>query len=1166
MSKTATNDRSAGSFLLTGKEDIRLWAPMLKVMKLLSFLLFIVCMTVAARPKAQTVSLSIKDAPMAEVFTAIKKQTGFEVAGNLMALKKARPVTVSVKDMPLETFLQLLFRDQPLTFRLDGQNIFLLEKPGGSPVNNKQGIEAEDLPPPTTDISGRILSAATGEAVASASILVKGQKSGTSSDRLGKFSLSGLTDNVVLEISSIGFKPVAIPLGKLLALENGKTLSIDKTIVRKTGSEFTFFLLAADVEMDETVVTAYGKTTRRLATGNIATIKGEEIQRQPVMGVLQALVGRVPGMVVSPSSGNAAAPVSVTIRGRNTINQYSVGDPLYVIDGVPFTFLNASKQTELLDVSTGIVQGGLTNTNGENPLFSINPADIERIEVFKDADATAIYGSRGANGVILITTKRAKAGPPRLDISVNYGLKFNQRYPKLLNTQEYLAIRKEALRNDGIIPDKFNAPDLVVWDSTKFTDWQRELIGTGNTLNVNVGIGGGNSQSSYSLSAAYVSQQEIMNNGGKNIRGNVNMNFNHSGLNQKFKLRLGNTISLTDSRAYALGNITALPPNAPDIYTEKGEFNFVPYRGQQTSIFPFSGLKVPSDSRTINLRSNMNVSYEILNGLIVSTLAGFNFSSNENIRITPGISQDTFYKTNPGAFYGRSANKGFSLEPQIAYATTIGKGRLQVQLIGTYNSLTTRGETIEGRNFANDALMKSYNNAGTRLISEGYKEYKYVSGAGILNYNWNNKYIVNLNLKRDGSSRFGPGKQFGNFYSVGASWIASEEGWLKDRLPSWLDFIKFRGSYGITGSDVGKDYEYLSRWGTASVLYSPLPLFKYNGMDAFHVLRPLAQDFHWESTRKSEISTSLAFFDYLFTLDISTYRNVSSDQLTEIPTPTYTGFDNTVTNWQAKVANTGLEINLEAKFIQKKDMSLSMRAGYSRNRNRLLDFPNLAQSHYKSSLKIGYPVNVEYLLKYTGIDPLTGSYTFEDLNKDGTINSGAGAIPSTYNDDRYIIMSRTRKYDLNGGLVFSYKGLMVTAGFEYVNTLQEDPYLSAVVGGMFNISLPSEISEKHWKNPGDQAKYPRYTTTPTGINKSPFNKSDGKYVNGSFFRMNSLAISYSLPQNWCKKVGMNNASFSIQTSNIFYITPYEGLDPEIKSGVYSTPIPRTIESSLRFSF
>lgn len=1133
-------------------------------MKLLSLLLFIAGMAVSAAPKAQTVSLSLKEAPILDVFTAIKKQTGFEVAGNLSVLKKTHPVTVSVKDMPLEEFLNLLFRDQPVTYRLDGQNIFLLEKPENG---NQPAKQFEGPPLPITDISGKLISATTGEAIVSASIQVKGERAGTSSDRFGRFTLKNIPDNTTLIISSIGFQSVEIAIEKLKALTDRGSITLGKSKVLKIGTEYTFFLGISDLVLDETVVTAYGRTTKRLATGNISTVKGEDIQRQPVMTVLEALVGRVPGMVVTQTSGNGAAPVNVLIRGRNTINYAVPTDPLYVIDGVPLTFLNTSLSTEFLTKSPGAVQAGLTGTDGENPLLSLNPNDIDRIDVLKDADATAIYGSRGANGVILITTKRAKGGPPRFEIGVANGIKFNRRYPTLLNTQEYLAMRREALQNDGIAADIYSAPDLVLWDTTKYTDWQREMIGVGNMLSVNLGLGGGTAQTSYSLSAGYGTQKELLNNGGKNNRVSLRTSVNHSGLNQKFKLSFGNAIATTDVKAYGLGELTRIPPppNAPDIYTEKGDFNFVPYRGRTVSIFPFSALKSPSESKTFSLSSYLNISYQLMKGLVISANGGFNFFNNQNRAINPSAARDTIYTTFPGAYYGRSTQSDFSVEPQLAYSTVVGRGNVSFQVVGTFNSKTARAETIEARGFSNDALMKSYNNATTKTITEGYKQYRYVSAAAILRYVWDNKYIINLNAKRDGSSRFGPGKQFGNFASAGAAWIFSDEQWMKRLLPTWVSMIKFRGSVGTTGSDNARDYEYLSRWGTATADLSRNQLFKYNGMDAYHVLNPLNQEFQWESTWKSEAAVSLAFFDNRYILNIATYRNVASNQLTNIPTAWYTGFDGTITNLAAKIANTGIEIDLTAKVIENKDFNLSINFNISRNKNRLIDFPGLENSQYRSRLKIGQPTTVEYLFRYTGIDPLTGAYAFEDYNKDGVI-SQSGVLPTLPNDDRYIVVDRAEKYEGSIGLNLSYRNFSCYATFDFKNWLREDPYLSAIIGGMNNLSLPAGILNNHWRNPGDLAKYPRFTTVGTNVNNTNLARSDAKYVNGSFLRMNNLSISYRFPQIWCKRIGMKDAAVSINTQNLFSISPYKGLSPELQSAVYATPIPATIATNLRFNF
>lgn len=1130
-------------------------------MKLLSLLLFIAGMTVSAKPKAQTVSLSLKDAPLIEAFTAIKKQTGFEVAGNFSVLKKTHPVTVSVKDMPLEDFLQILFKDQPLTYRLDGQNIFLAEKP----VPIKLKLNNEDLTDPLTDITGKLISVTTGEPILSASIQVKGEKRGASTDKAGRFSLTNIPDNAILVISSIGYQKIEVSVARLRALAENSSFTEGKTIVRKTGPEYTFFLSVADVVLNETVVTAYGKTTQRLATGNISTVTAEEIQRQPVMTVLEALVGRVPGMIVTPSSGNSAAPVNVLIRGKNTINPNVVTDPLYVIDGVPQNFLNVTLATSFLSNSAGAVQGGLTHTNGENPLLSINPMDVERIDVLKDADATAIYGSRGANGVILITTKRGKAGPTAVDIRVSNGIDFNQRYPKMLNTQEYLAVRREALRNDGIAADINSAPDLVLWDSTKYTDWQRKLIGVGSNTDVNVRVSGGNNQTNYLFAVGYGTREVIMNNGGKNKRLNLATAVDHKSLNQKLKLSFSNNITVSDVKAYAMGSLTSIPPNAPEIYTESGEFNFIPYRGRTSSLFYFSNLISPSESKTVSFRTSAYMSYQLLRGLSLSVAGGFTFDNNQNNAIRPMAAYDTLYPSNPGAYFGRNINSGFNIEPQLLYTTRIGLGNLTTQLIGTYQSQMGRGETIEATGFSNDALMKSFNNASTRTITEGYKQYKYVSAAAILNYVWDNKYIINLNLKRDGSSRFGPGKQFGNFASAGVAWIASDEKWLKDLLPEWFSFIKFRGSVGSTGSDNIGDYEYLSRWGAATVNLSRLNLLKYNGVDAYHVLSPLNQEFQWESTFKSEVAANIAFLDNRIMLDVSLYRHVSSNQLTNMPIAQYTGVGYNVTNWQAKVANTGQEFKLTANLVKKKDINLSVTFSVSRNRNKLLEFPDLDKTQFFNSYKVGQPITVEYLLKYTGIDPLTGSYTFEDYNKDGAINGIVGAVPNQPNDDRYIRVDRADKYNGFAGLNFYYKNFAVNANFAFVNKLRPDPYLSSIIGGMNNIALPAEILNNHWRNPGDQVKYPRFTTLASNINNSNLTRSDAKYVNGSYFRMNGLSISYRLPQEWCKKIGFKGANLAINTFNLFTISPYKGLDPDVATSVNAIPIPRNISTAIQFN-
>jgi TonB-linked SusC/RagA family outer membrane protein len=953
------------------QERHRLFTKTLRVMKLTALLLLVFALHLSAKTSSQTITLSGDNIKLEEVFKTIKLQTGYTSFYNDKILGYAKPVSIHAYSMPLEKFLEEIFRQQRGLSYTIKQTSIVVSRDLPEPASSKPDYERIIVfSPDGRDVTGIVFDQKAATPLIGVTIIVNGTSKTTLSDEKGRFTLKGMEDDFSITVTSIGY---------------------EKKVVRvtKETTQLRILLQVAINDLDQTVITAYGRTTKRLATGNISTVKGEDIQRQPVMTVLEALVGRVPGMVVSQTSGNGAAPISVLIRGRNTINSSVPNDPLYVIDGVPLTYLNVSTSTTFLDFSPGAVQSGLTNTNGENPLLSINPNDIERVDVLKDADATAIYGSRGANGVVLITTKKAKAGPTSFNISIGNGLKFIQRYPRLLNTREYLAIRREALQNDGITADIYSAPDLVLWDTTKYTDWQREMIGMGNMLNVNIGIGGGTAQTSYALSAGFRSQKELMNNGGKNNVVNLSTSFNHSGLNQKFKLTFANTISVSDVNAYSLGLLTDIPPNAPDIYTEKGDFNFIPYRGRSSSLFRFTGLKTPSESKSVRLGSQLNISYQLIKGLVISANGGYNFSNNQNRHITPSTAKDTLYRNIPGAYYGRSTQNDFIIEPQLSFSSMIGKGNLSVQVIGTYQSTTARAETIHATEFSNDALMKSYNNAATKTVSEGFRQYKYVSAAGVLRYVWDNKYIFNLNAKRDGSSRFGPGKQFGNFASLGAAWILSDEQWMRSVLPEWISLLKFRGSVGSTGSDNVGEFEYLSQWGAAPFNLSSQRLFRYNGVDAYHVLKPLNQEFQWESTLGSEFGASIAFWDDRVSLEIATYRNISSNQLTDMPTGLFTGFPSTVTNLAAKIANTGIEFQVTAKLIERKDFNLSVDFNISRNKNRLLEFPGIENSTYNNRLRVGQPTTVEYLLRYTGIDPLTGSHSFEDYNKDGVITAAS---------------------------------------------------------------------------------------------------------------------------------------------------------------------------------
>ena len=1135
------------------------------VMKLAIFLLSVFLFQAHANTYAQKVTISGKEITLKQVFAAIEKQTDYVIFSNESFLTKAHKVSITVHEVGVEELLNLVLKDQPIQYSIKNKTIILSEKK--DVINNpfSELLQVEQVP---LLINGMVRSV-QGEYLSGASVSVKSKSNGTSSNGKGEFSLKTNDESFVLQVSMIGYDGGEIIIRKVdgvfLVSSPGKLHYVSDT---KTPGRINLmiYLSKAVSQLDEMQVTAYGKTSRRLATSNITTIKGEDIEKMPITTALEALIGRVPGVVVQQWSGNGAAPVRVEVRGKRNLNPRTPQDPLYVVDGIPMVVLNASSSSGGLGFSAGAVQGGLTNTIGENPLLSINPRDIERIDVLMDADGTAIYGSRGANGVVLITTKRAKAGPTNFSLSINNGVKFNQKFPRTVATADYLAVRREAFRNDGVDPDIFSAPDLKLWDSTKYTDWNRELSGVGNVMNVNASLSGGSGQTSYRLSSSYRSTKELLNNGGRNTIGSFRVALNHASPNQKFKLTVGSNLSISDIKAYALGSVSgSLAPNSPDIYTKEGDFNFVPYRGQYGSNFPFSAFKKPSYSITNSSQSYINIEFTLLKGLILGLNAGYNFDNNENRNLSPQSASDPFYGGFSFAVFGGTRNKGWEFEPQLNYVTRLGRGNLTVTLIGSANSNTTVANTVTGVMFANEALMKSANNADIKQFEDVSKQYRAISGAGILNYTWDQKYILNLNGRRDGSSRFGPGKQFGNFWSVGLGWIMSDEKWIEKMLPSWFTYLKVFGSTGISGGDGIADYEYLSHWGSTGMYGQGIQLLRYNGMNVFHVQKPLNQDYHWEDNKQTDLSLEMGFLkDNRITAVVNAYRSLSRDKLGIIPMPLYTGFDGALGNSLAQVENKGMSIKIIARLVQKEKWGLSADFNIGMNKNILAKYPGLEYSQDKNRYRVGASLDVKYLLKFTGIDPLTGNFTFADYNKDGKITTLGAELPYSPEDDRYLSVNLNARYTGGMGFQIYYKSFSVSTSFQFVNRVDRNPLFSVIPGRMGAIILPDEIRNSHWQKPGDIVQFPRYTNDPAAL--GPFAESDIAYIRLKYLRMTNLHAAWEIPEKYYKKAGMKRASLSISTGNLFTISNYKGYDPDITNLASTSPIPRVITLDLNVNF
>jgi TonB-linked SusC/RagA family outer membrane protein len=1107
---------------------------MVKLMLLMAFVLYLPAVTIS-----QTISLSGKQVTLPAAFAAIKKQTGYSLVFNPRILDTLATISINAKDQPLETFLKVILAKQSLRYRIVGTSIIVSRK-----ENNASGSEGNDGDPNLIipdDLHGVIFEK-NRRPLSGVSVVLKRTGRGTQTDVTGKFTLKGVSAKDTIVCSMIGYQTTSI-------------------LAVKTEVPMAVLMHIAVNELDEMVVQAYGVTSKRMATGNITKISGEEIRQQPVMNPLLALQGRVPGMVVIPTTGYASSPVKVEIRGRNSLNKNFSGEPLYVVDGIPLSVLDLKgPAANEFGLSKGYSQGGFSATGGQSVLFGMNPNDIESIEVLKDGDATAIYGSRAANGVILITTKKPKPGKPAFNLRVEQGISDVPRHIDMLNTQEYLDIRRQALKNDGVIPTPSNAPDLMLWDTTRYTDWQKELFKTGVNTSINAGISGGDNRTTYSLSTGYFMKKEMLNSSGKDEALNVRLNLGVRSQNQKFSLSVTASYMSTFVDAVVLHeDMISLPPNAPAILDSKGALNYAEWGGPLGNLYPFSTLRMPNTSKFNNLASNIDIRYELLKGLSLSATAGYSSGQGTNESLVPIASRDPIENPTGEATFGTTKNTTWIIESRLNFSKYIGKGTLQILLAGNLENTTTSGVTMMGSGYTNDELLGSISNAVSQRSSDNFGQYKFASLKGRIEYNWARKYAITLNGSRDGSSKFAPDRLYGNFGSAGVSWILSEEKWMKRFLPSWFNFIKLRTSYGLTGSNAIGDYQYLSQWGVSVTGNTALPV--YDGVMPYVPKQAVNQQYHWEANKKFDASVSLGLLKERIGLTLGVYRHISDDQLINQPTPSFSGFTTVVTNRQGKVENKGLEASLTATLVQNKNFSWAISYAFSYNINRLLSYPGLEYSRHATAYRIGESLSTIYLLHYLGIDPLTGDYSFEDHNKDGEIIPIGGFMPGSVKDDSYIAFNPDLAFDGSVSSNLKYKNAALGFVLTYSAKKLPNPFLVNAVGGMKNLYMPASELDNFWRKPGDQTKYPRFTNGAL----SDIRASDGYYSEGSFLRVQNLFFSYSLPDKLIHKTALTGCSFSVALNNVFTITRYKGIDPQVLS-LSGPPPPRIINASLNVTF
>lgn len=950
-----------------------------------------------------------------------------------------------------------------------------------------------------------IITDVNGTPIVGANIQIKQTNKGSVCDFNGSYTITA-NHTDVLVFSALGYETQEIDVGNK--------------------QEINVVLHEAITQLDAVTLNAgYYSVNEKERTGNIAKIEAKSIDKQPVNNPLAAIQGRLSGVDIVQSTGVPGGGFSIAIRGKNFINGST--DPLFIVDGVPY----GSQSLESSLVSSGINRGNVS------PLNAIDPMDIERIEVLKDADATAIYGSRGANGVVLITTKKGRAGRMRVTANFSTSLGRVSRVMELMNTEQYLEVAREGVINDGFGPFLENPafdfiwPDLKTWDQIRYTDWQKELIGgTAYRNSVQLAASGGSSKTQFLISGNYLKETTVFPGDGNYKKVGGRSHINHKSNNDLFKINLSTSYNIEDNqlpRQDFTSLAYRLQPNAPPLYDDNGDLNWE----DSTWDNPLASLEQKYRAQSNTLIAHMDLSYQLMPSLELKSNFGYTYNQLESHRVFPSTARrpSLGLDASSSSFdINRSSRNSWIVEPQLSWNHKLGKVAINILLGSTFQKQSAQSLEQTARGFSSNSLLLNLSAARTiEIFGDSNSDYNYHAIFGRFNINLEGKYVFNLTGRRDGSSRFGPGKQFGNFGAVGFAWLFSEEAFLKES--SFLSFGKLRGSYGTTGSDNIGDYRFLSTYSTNG--------FEYNSTSVLEPSGVFNPNFGWESNKKLEIAFELGFLNDAVQLNTVWYQNRSSNQLIGIPLAGTTGFNSLTANFDATVENTGLEVDLNTANIQGKHFKWSTTFNLTVPNNRLISFPDLENSAFANRYRIGEALTSIPLYHALGVDSDTGLYQFEDYNNDGKI----GPL-----DDKQWFEDLAPKFYGGFGNSMSFKNLSLDVFFQFKKQKAFNYLRSGATVG-FRHNAPVQLLDR-WQNPGDNNPIQRASGLGRflGVSDAESHQRESNVAvsDASFIRLRNIALTYKVPKSLSKEFDL---SLYLQGQNLFVITNYMGPDPEQSS-------------------
>lgn len=960
----------------------------------------------------------------------------------------------------------------------------------------------------------------TGETVIGASVMEKGTTNGTITGIDGDFSLN-MSPNGTLVVSFVGYKTQEVQV------KGQKQLQV---------------VLSEDAEMlDEVVVIGYGTMKKSDLTGAVSSIGNKDIKDSPVSNLGQAIQGKISGVQIV-DAGKPGDNVSIKIRGLGSINNC---DPLVVIDGVP---------TDL-------------------GLSSLNMADVERLDVLKDASATAIYGSRGANGVVMITTKRGTEGKGKLAVSANYSFQNATNVPSLLNAAQYAELSNDMMVNSGRNPNPewANPSELGAG-----TDWMDELLRTGVMQNYTVSYSGGNEKSHYYVSGGFLDQSGIVKS--VNYR---RFTFQSNSDAQVLKwLKFSNNITFSadtkKSGSYNIGDALKALPIYP-VKNEDGSWsgpdgNSEWYGSTRNPIGPTSLNKSQTDG--YNFLANLTAELTFTKWLKFKSTFGYdakfwfidNFTPKYNWKPTP-TEETSRYK---------SDNKSFTYlwDNYFLFDHTFAEKHRVGLMAGMSAQWNTNDYLNAQKNvFMFDNVHEMDNGEEMYAIGGNETEWALLSYMARVNYSYEDRYLLTATIRRDGSSRFGKKHRWGTFPSVSVAWRASQEKWFPKN--DYINDLKVRAGYGVTGSQASVgNYSYLASYNT-----SVYPFGISSGNQTALVSSTLANPYiHWEEVAQTNIGFDASLFNSRVMFSFDAYLKETRDMLVKASIPITSGFEDTTTTYTnaGKVRNQGIEMSLHTiNLTGELGWETNVTATYNKNKIKDLnsDVPyyiNQINNSYVTMLAKDYPINVFYGYVTDGIfqnqsevnthavqpgaEP--GDIRFKDLNNDGVINDS----------DRTVIGNPNPSWLFSMNNSLSYKGFELSV---FLQGIAGNKIYNA--NNIDNTGMAAAYNQttdvlKRWQGEGTSNSMPRAVFGDPNQNTRV---SDRFVENGSYLRLKNITLSYTFPKQWLQKAQIENARLSLSCENVATITGYSGFDPEVGiNGIDQNryPISRTFSLGLNFNF